>query len=160
MFQAIAAVIMLPDDEGEQRGLHTIGLPAEPAIPIFPAVEIVRGKNDEPTIRQARREVVIVGVVSLDDIFGHAPAAMLADDDGPPFPQFDIFRHQQDAPGEHVWPHVKDHFIADPLVGVVDLPRSRVERRIRFIESAKNLFRKVLAVPPGPSVNLSGDIVL
>ena len=125
-----------------------VGLAAEPAVAIFAAIEIVRSEDDEAALGQARGEIVIVGVDRLRSAsLGHAVAPVLADDDRPAFAGFQILRHQQDAPGEHVRTNVEHHIIAGPLLGVVDLARARIEWRDSGSSNcAKDFFRKVLAV--------------
>src|SRR4029078_10516150 len=120
-----------------------IGLAAAHTITVLATVEIVRSKDDETAIRQVRCEIVIIRVISLDHVFGHAPASMLADDDGTPFARFEILRHEQYAPGKNVWPHIKYHLMANPFLGVVHLARSRIEGRERFIESTQDFFCQV-----------------
>jgi hypothetical protein len=116
----------------------------------------VGGKDDEAAIGQVRGKIVIVRLIAFDHLFGDAPASMLADDDGPPFTGFEILGQQQDTPGKHVRPYVEHHLIANPFFGVVDLTRSRIEGRQRFIESAQDFFRKVLAVLFGAFNELVG----
>jgi hypothetical protein len=73
-------LIVLGDDEGEQRRFDGVGLAAEPAIAVFAAIQIVRREGDEPALRQRSRKIVVGGVVGVEGIARHAVAAMLADD--------------------------------------------------------------------------------
>ena len=40
-------LLVLAEDEGEQCGLHAVGLAAEPAVAILAAVQVVRRERDE-----------------------------------------------------------------------------------------------------------------
>ena len=95
-------------------------------------------------------------VVPLDHIFGDARASVLADDDRAPLARLQILGHQQDAPGKHIGPHVERHFIAIPLLCVVDLARSRIERQERLLKPSQDLFRQVLAIRFGRFDELVG----
>src|SRR5579885_3211895 len=113
-------LVVLADDEGEQRAFHAVGFAAQPTVAVLSAVEVVRGEGDETLLGQARGEVVIVGVVAFHHLAREALAPMLADHHGPALAGANVLGHEQDAPGEDVRPDVQHHFVAGVLFRIVD----------------------------------------
>ena len=71
-------LLVLADDEREQRRLDGVGLAAEPAIAVLAAVQVVRREGDEAALGQAGGEVVVGGGVGVDRVPRQAVAAVLA----------------------------------------------------------------------------------
>ena len=47
VLQPAQDLVVLADDEGEERRLHAVGLAAEPAVAVLAAIEVVRREGDE-----------------------------------------------------------------------------------------------------------------
>ena len=68
---------MLGDDKGKQGRFDAIRLPAEPAIAVFTAIQIMRHKSYETAFSRPGSELVVIvfpGPV-LDHVHGHAASS-------------------------------------------------------------------------------------
>ena len=101
-FQPVQDLLVLRQDEGEQRRLDRVGLAAEEAIAVLAAIGVVRREDDEAALGQPGGDSRDRPVFPSMTILRHAVAAVLADDHGPFLARLEILRQQQHAPGEHV----------------------------------------------------------
>src|SRR6266446_1742365 len=120
---------MLADDKRKQRRFDPIRFAAKPAVAVLSPVKVMRRECDETLLRQVGGEIMVRRDVAFDHVLRDAPAAMLANHDGPPLARLEVFRQQQDSPGEDLRPYVQHYVVSGPLWIVVDAPRPGVGRQ-------------------------------
>ena len=139
---------MLCDDKREERAADGVGFAIQPAVAVFPTVEVVGGEGDEAPLGEFGGKVVVGRLATVDGVPGHAIPPVLADDNGPPFTGLEVFGKQQHSPGNQVVVDIEDHVVGGPGIGFCHQPGTRVEGEERVRKTPYRLFCKHLAIGP------------
>src|SRR5271157_3294135 len=125
-----------------------MSLPLHDAEPVLADVRVLRRVGDEPLFGQPRGEAVIISrvAVGIGDVAGPPFETVLANHHRPPLAWLDVFGDQKNSRGENAWPHIQRDFVSAELWMIVDQPRARVGRRVRFRHAADYLAPDVVPV--------------
>jgi hypothetical protein len=109
----------------------------------------MRRKGDESPFREPRGKVVVGRHVPVERVARYAVSAVLTDHDGPPLAGLQVLRHDQNAPGEDLRPHIQHYIVGRPVVRFRDLASARMGRLQRLVKTAHAVGVETFAEPAG-----------